>query len=65
MVEEKVKETTITSSGSAWQVMVIIAGMLLLFFVGYKRSVTFDNNPNHARIGEIAEAVTLAACHIE
>jgi cobaltochelatase CobN len=37
MVEEKVKETTITSSGSAWQVMVIIAGMLLLFFVGYKR----------------------------
>lgn len=37
MVEEKVEETTITSSGSAWQVMVIAAGILVLLMVGYKR----------------------------
>ncbi len=36
MVEEKAKETSVTSSGSAWQVMVIAAGILLLLFAGYK-----------------------------
>jgi cobaltochelatase CobN len=37
MVEEKAKETSITSSGSAWLVMVIVTGMLVLLFAGYKR----------------------------
>jgi cobaltochelatase CobN len=37
MVEEKLDQTSVSSSGSAWQVMVIVGGMLLLLFVGYKR----------------------------
>jgi cobaltochelatase CobN len=36
MVEEKAKETTITNSGSAWQVMMIAAGILVLLVAGYK-----------------------------
>jgi cobaltochelatase CobN len=37
MVEEKLDQTSVSSSGSAWQVMVIAGGILLLLFVGYKR----------------------------
>jgi cobaltochelatase CobN len=36
MVEEKAKETTVTNSGSAWQVMMIAAGILVLLVAGYK-----------------------------
>ena len=38
MVEEKLEETSVSSSGSAWQVMVIVAGILVLLVVGYKHS---------------------------
>jgi cobaltochelatase CobN len=37
MVEEKAPQTTVTSSGSAWQVMAIVAGILVLLLAGYKR----------------------------
>ena len=37
MVEEKVDETKITSSGSAWQVVLIVAGVLALLLAGWKR----------------------------
>jgi len=37
MVEEKLDETSVSSSGSAWQVMAIAGGILLLLFAGYKR----------------------------
>ncbi|WP_321418460.1 hypothetical protein [uncultured Desulfobacter sp.] len=36
MVEEKAKKTTVTSSGSAWQVMMIAAEILVLLVTGYK-----------------------------
>ena len=37
MVEEKAEKTSVTSSGSAWQVMAIAGGILFLVFFGYKR----------------------------
>ena len=37
MVEENFKETQATSSGSAWQVMAIVAGILGLLFAGFLR----------------------------
>ncbi|BBO87893.1 cobaltochelatase subunit CobN [Desulfosarcina ovata] len=37
MVEEKLDRTSVASSGSAWQVMAIVFGILLLLFAGYKR----------------------------
>jgi len=36
MVEEKATQTAVTTSGSAWQVMVIAAGVLVLLLAGYK-----------------------------
>lgn len=36
MVEEKAEETKVTSSGSSWVVMVIVAGILGLLFLGWR-----------------------------
>jgi len=36
MVEEKATQTTVTTSGSAWQIMAIAAGILVLLIAGYK-----------------------------
>jgi cobaltochelatase CobN len=38
MVDEKSEETKMTSSGSEWMVMVIAIGLLVLLFVGWKRT---------------------------
>lgn len=37
MVEEKAEKTKVASSGSAWQVMAIVAGIIVLLYIGYRR----------------------------